>query len=741
MAKNGKSKAPSTTSAAPELTADELRHAYRVAVRNRSMDERIVRLLSQGRVKFAIYGPGQEMHATATALAWHKATNGGQNFGFAGHYRSGTLVSMWSELTGRTDFVKDVIRQQLSKATDPFSGGRQMVNHLIDIPRGILPIQSPLGMNLGKAAGWAQAQKLMGITDGFVAATIGDGTTAEGDLHDAMNATSVWSLPMLTMVTDNRIAISTGPDQGRGIKDLESYAKSFGLAFFAADGRDFEACYQAAYAAARYCIENQKGAIWHVHDLPRLNGHSSAGNYRFDLEQDDPILTFGQLLVERGVLEAGDIVTRTEGSGADYFAHHDLGRIMGEEDAIVGGWMQEVEGEPDPDPNRNAEFTRPPFPDVADPADLLDRPRTNVTYAGALRAAHKHILASRPSAVWGQDVGELGGVMQATAGLKALFPDRVIDAPINEPLIVGTAVGAGLHPDFVALPEIQFGDYSLNAFHWLVHMGNLYWSSLGQAKPSVILRMPTDPFGGGAMYHSMSLDGFYSAIPGLVILMPSTSYDAYGLMLSAADYGGPVMIFEPKYCYRRTNGPAFPGEPTDKAEIKALKDTIRRGGIPEIDPDVRVPLGKGIVRRPGTELTLVGWGRGALYGEEVGASLAAEGIDIEVIDLRTIVPPDMDLVFESVQKTGRLLVCADDRTFHGFHREIQAQVVEAFPGIRTRAVGMKNVPAISQNEMIEEHTVITPERIEAAARALLADSTRSSGTAGWNWMPSRYITG
>ena len=727
----------------PTLSPDALRHAYRVAVRNRSMDERIVRLLSQGRVKFAIYGPGQEIHATATALGWHKAT-GGEHFAFAGHYRSGTLISMWSELTGRQDFVKDVLRQQLSRATDPFSGGRQMVNHLIDMERGILPIQSPLGMNLGKAAGWAKAMHLQGIRDGFVAATIGDGSTAEIDLHDAMNAVSVWSLPMLVMVTDNSIAISTRPHEGRGIKDLEAYAKAFGLRFFSCDGRDFDACYATAFAAARHCRESQSGAVWHVHSLPRLNGHSSAGNYRFDLEQSDPIQTFGERLVADGVLEQGDIVTRVDGTGADYFAHHDLGGVMGEEDARVGAWMREVEAEPDPDPNTLMEWTRPPFPAVDEPADLATRATTNVTYAGALRAAHKAILESRPSGVWGQDVGHLGGVMQATAGLKQLFPDRVIDAPINEPLIVGTAVGAGLYPGFVAMPEIQFGDYSLNAYHWLVHMGNLYWSSVGQACPSVILRMPSDPFGGGAIYHSMSLDGFFSAIPGLVICMPSTSYDAYGLMLSAADYGGPVVMLEPKYCYRRAHGPAFPDEPDpgDKAAVKTIKDQIRRGAIPEIGEGVRVPLGKGIVRRAGTDLTLVGWGRGAIWGEAVSDTLRAEGISVEVIDLRTIVPPDMEMVFASVQKTGRLLVTADDRPFAGFMREIQAQVAEAFPGTPMKAVGMKNVPGVAQSELLEEHTVLTTERIEEGARAVLAAAVGTGSTrGGWNWMPARYITG
>ena len=732
------------TPKAPELTPEELRFAWRVAVRNRSMDERIVRLLSQGRVKFAIYGPGQEAHATATALGWHKAT-GGENFGFCGHYRSGTLYAMWAELTGRADLAHDVIRQQFSKATDPFSGGRNMVNHIEDLSRGLLPIQSPLGMNLGKAAGYAQAMRLSGVAEGFTAAAIGDGSTAEIDTHDGMNAISVWSLPMCVMITDNSIAISTTPDEGRGIKDFEAYARAFGLTFFQSDGRDFFDCYETAWQVAMHCKTEQRGVLWHVHDMPRLNGHSSAGNYHFDYDAHDPLLTWGPQLVERGALEEADLVRRTGDGQAttDFFANHDLGRLMAEEDARVAGWMKDVEAEPDPEPSAIFDHIRPPIPTWTEPTDLTTRPKTNVTYAGALRAAQKHILGSRPSAIWGQDVGKLGGVMQATAGLKALWPERVIDAPINEPLIVGTAVGAGMYPGFHCLPEIQFGDYSLNAFHWLVHMGNLYWSSQGRVSPRVTLRMPTDPFGGGAIYHSMSVDGFFASIPGLVMVMPSTSYDAYGLLTAAAEYGGPVVFLEPKYCYRRMNGPAFPDEPasTDKAAVKALKDLVRRGGIPDIGDGVRVPLGKGIVRREGSDLTLVGWGRGALFGQEVSARLADEGIGVEVIDLRTIVPPDMDLVLSSVQKTGRLVVAADDRTFAGFHREIQAQVSEALPGTPSRAVGMENVPAIGQSEVLEEAAALNPERIEATVRAVLGQGQDPTGPGGWNWVPSRYSVG
>ena len=125
---------------------------------------------------------------------------------------------------------------------------------------------------------------------------------------------------------------------------------------------------------------------------------------------------------------------------------------------------------------------------------------TNISYAGAIRSALDKLIERQNGVVVGQDVGKLGGVMQASAGLKLKHPEKVTDAPLNEPLIVGTSTGLALHQGMMALPEIQFGDYSLNTLHWLVYLGNLYWSTVGQISTKLMLRMPTDPFGGGAMY-------------------------------------------------------------------------------------------------------------------------------------------------------------------------------------------------------------------------------------------------
>lgn len=717
-------------------TADELRHAYRVAVRSRALEEHIVRLVSRGEVKFAIWGPGEEIHGTATALALSRVVDR-KRFAFVGHYRSGALCSSWCEHNGVDDFSLRVLRQQFSKGTDAMSGGRQMVYHLNIPEAGILPVQSPVGMQLGKAAGYALGWKLDGVTDGVTMGIVGDGTTAEGDMHDAMNAISVWKLPTIVMVTDNGVAISTRPDEGRGIVDFEAYARGFGLEHFTCDGRDFLDCFETMARCASWVRTHQRGALLHVRNLPRFNGHSSAADVTFDLGQQDPILTFGQQLVERGILAESDVMRRIQGTGRDFFAHHELGRIMAEEDARLRAMLEQVRAEPNPDPTTVFEHVYAPFP--ADAETTAGPGTTNVTYAGAIRSALSKLISRRNGFILGQDVGRLGGVMTATAGLQARHPGSVVDAPLNEPLIVGAATGMALHTSRMALPEIQFGDYVLNAFHWLVYLGNVRWTNLGNARCKLLLRMPTDPFGGGAVYHSMSVDGYFAPIPGLVVIMPSTSFDVHGLLLTAGDYDGPVICLEPKWMYRQTLGPAFPGEPTDAEEIAAMKKAIMRADVPEL-ADVRVPFSKAAIRRAGSDVTLVAWGRAVWTCVAAAEALEKQGVSAEVIDLRTLVPPDLDTVCDSVRRTGRLVVAAEDRSFAGYVRAIQGNVVERMPGTPTRAVGQENVPGIAQSLVLEDAVILTAEKVVEAVHGVIETRT-GGGPAGFAFVPPRYFVG
>ena len=189
--------------------------------------------------------------------------------------------------------------------------------------------------------------------------------------------------------------------------------------------------------------------------------------------------------------------------------------------------------------------------------------------------------------------------------------------------------------------------------------------------------------------------------------------------------------------YRQTLGPAFPGEPTDPAKVKALKKDIMRGGIPEID-QLRVPIGKAANRVRGRTSPL--WRGPAVWtAMNAAATLAESGIDAEVIDLRTLVPPDLDTVYESVQRTGHLVVAAEDRSFAGFVRTIQGHVVDRFPGIPTRALGQKNVPGIAQCLKLEEATILTADDIVRAAGEVRAAESTATGAGGWRWVPPRYF--
>jgi 2-oxoisovalerate dehydrogenase E1 component len=741
----------------PALTPELLRLAYREMCLARCHVERVVQECSKGNIKFAIWGPGEELHGAAQALAYSEIVNP-EAFTICGHYRSAGLLSTWARLRGYQDFHLDHMRQQLSRVTDPWSGGRQMTAHFNSMGLNMLPVQSALGMQLGKSVGYAVGLRRKGHNDGVVVTIIGDGTMAESDFHEGVTGAAILDVPMLICVTDNNIAISVKPEDGRGLRDLEAYAKAFGFAFFTADGNDFLDVYETSKRAASFCRDNQSPALMWLRNLSRLNGHSNAGDYNFVFEAHDCVLDFGEALLERGILAPDDIVRRNEETRGDYYKRHDLGRIGQQADDYIVETMRISEAEPEPTSDSVWQHIYDPYPESVEPPTVGRE--TVISLNGAIRAAMRDILEENPMTwIYGQDVAERGGVMQATKGLWERFPEQVRDSPINEPLILAAAVGFAMHQGATALPEIQFSDYSLNTLHWLVYMGNLLWQTNGTVRANVICRLPVEPLHGGSIYHSMCMEGFYGSIPGLTIIAPTTSRDFYGLLRSAAEYNGPVLVFESKGLYRMTLGDAFPDEPSDAEEIKRLKRAIgMQGLIPDLPKDFRVPLGKAAIRREGRDLTIVTWGRCTLFVQEAIATLTERGISVEMIDLRTIVPPDMQTVLASVRKTGRLLVVHEDRVFASIGREIQGQTIEAMAGtpVVTRVLGQEAVPGIPQNINLEHYIVVSPEKVVAAAEQVMAVELRKAvaPTAGRRtpvasepvrtrvlWTPSRAFVG
>ncbi|MCB9735677.1 MAG: hypothetical protein H6745_24065 [Deltaproteobacteria bacterium] len=708
------------------LTVSDLRHAYEIALATRAQIVTCMAMKTRGEgVEFWIGGPGEEVHGTATALALHHAVRLGSPPGEVAlfcHYRSDALAAMTTSLVGDDEFVLDYFRQALSRTTDPHSGGRQMVMHMCRPEHGIWPMQSPVGMQLGKAAGYARGLQLLDKR-GIAVAVVGDGTTGESDFHEAMMAASLWQLPMLVIVTDNRVAISVQPEDGRGIRDYAKYAEAFGAAAFTCDGHDFEDTYEVTRRAVETVLNEGRSALL-VASVPRLMGHSSSSGGQFDYDERDPLLEFGQLLVERGVLPASAIFRRGEvDRRKSYFDVHQLGAIMEQTlDKVRAAWTQ-ARSEPIPTASTDDlwRHAHPPFPDVDEPAvDPMSTTRVQINEA--LNLALDRTLAAGNAVIWGQDVGHRGGVFKVTNRLIEKYPRLVRDAPINEPMIVGTAVGAALHRELKLIPEIQFGDYTLNCLHWFVHLGNLYWTTNGQTPVNVTIRTPVDPVLGGAVYHSMSVDGFYGNIPGLVITAPSCAYDAYGLLRTSTDYAGPVLQLEPKRLYRMKLGPALPGEIRDAAKLQSYR---REGDVPPFD-DYRIPLGKAFRRRPGGDITVVAWGWAAWQAVSAANTLAkTRGIECEVFDLRTVKPYDRETILASAQRTGKVLIAQNDRVYAGFGRQIQGDLVESLPGVTVRVVGQLDTPAVGQARSLEDAITLQVERVVDALQEL-ADARASA---------------
>ncbi len=301
--------------------------------------------------------------------------------------------------------------------------------------------------------------------------------------------------------------------------------------------------------------------------------------------------------------------------------------------------------------------------------------------------------------IMGEDIGKRGGVFRVTEGLIEKYgQERVIDTPLAELGIVGVAIGAalnGLHP----VAEIQFADFIHPAFDQIVsEASRLRYRSKGTWTCPVVIRSPYGGGIGGGLYHSQSVEAFYAHVPGLKVVIPSTPYDAKGLLKSAIRDPDPVMYFEPKKGYR-----------------------LIKGEVP--DEDYVVPLGQALVRREGSDVTVVAYGLMAFYAEQAAESLANEKISAEVIDLRTLVPIDRQTLLASVQKTGKVLIVHEDNKTGGFGGEVAAIIAEeAFEhldGPISRLAG-PDVPAVPFSPPLQDSFMPDSEKIAEAIRELAA---------------------
>jgi 2-oxoisovalerate dehydrogenase E1 component beta subunit len=299
--------------------------------------------------------------------------------------------------------------------------------------------------------------------------------------------------------------------------------------------------------------------------------------------------------------------------------------------------------------------------------------------------------------VLGEDVGARGGVFRVTMGFLAEFgEERVIDTPLDECLIAGVSIGMAMD-GLIPVAEMQFADFSFPGFNQIVQeAARIRYRSNGDFSAPLVFRAPWGGGVHGALYHSQSVEAFYAHVPGLKVVVPSTPYDAKGMLIEAMEDPDPVIYLEHKKTYR-----------------------LIKGEVP--DERYNVPLGKAIVRREGTDLTVVSYGLMHHLALEAAERLAADGIQAEVIDLRSIYPLDMETVLESVGKTNKVMVVYEDNKFLGVGAEVSAQIAEKAlfeldgPVVR---IGGPHVPAMPYAPTLEHWFLPDADRLEQEMRKL-----------------------
>ncbi len=323
-----------------------------------------------------------------------------------------------------------------------------------------------------------------------------------------------------------------------------------------------------------------------------------------------------------------------------------------------------------------------------------------LTLIEAIRQGMDEELARDPDTfIIGEDVGQRGGVFRATLGLFDKYgPNRVIDSPLAELTIVGVGIGAALY-GMRPICEIQFADFILPAVNQIVNeAAKMCYRSNGEWTVPMVIRAPYGGGIGGGLYHSQSLEAMFTHVPGLKVVIPSNPHDAKGLLKSAVRDPNPVLYFEPKKGYR-----------------------LIRGEVPE--DDYTVPIGPAQVTREGRDLTVFAYGMMHYYALKAAEMAAEEGIQTEVVDLRTLYPVDRETILGSVRKTGKALIVHEDNLTGGYGAEVAATIAEhAFTDLDgpVRRLAGPDVPAVPFSHPLQDWYMVNPEKIAAAIRELAA---------------------
>jgi 2-oxoisovalerate dehydrogenase E1 component len=621
-----------------EFTKDKLLQVLKTMLRARTVDNKAMNLLRQGKTFFHIAGAGHE----AVQLAIGLSLDPKKDWLFP-YYRDLATV-LTAGLT-----PEEVFLGTFGKADDPASGGRQLPVHWGSKNFNLPSQSSPTGTQFLQAVGTAMASVKRGERNiSYVSS--GEGTTSQGEFHEAVNWASREKLPVLFVIQNNKYAISVHVSNQTGGKDnsiAEMMEGFHNLHRARIDGTDFFQSYEKVQEAIEY-IKSGKGPALIEADVVRLESHSSSDDqkkYRDkrELEEDlkkCPIEKFALVLMSKGYINQKE--------------YDDLKININEEISQAADKALQA-ADPKTEDAIKYVFDESGFKESLNYESTTPSGNKIVMVDAINHALHEEMEKNPEMFIFGEDIEDgKGGVFTATKGLSTRFTKkRVFNSPLAEASIMGVAVGMSL-TGMKPVVEIQFGDYIFPGFMQMKNeMAPMRYRSNNSWSAPVVTRVAVGGYIHGGLCHSQNIEAFFSHIPGIFIAYPSNAADAKGLLKTACRIKDPVLFCEHKGLYRQSFAIT-----------------------PEPDENYLLPFGKAKVVKEGTDVTVVSWGISLSDSMIAAKKLEDEDFSVEVIDIRTIVPLDEETIYNSVRKTNKVIVIHEDTMFGGFGAEIVARIAD-----------------------------------------------------------------
>ncbi len=600
---------------------ETLLHLYEHLVRPRLIEEKMLNLLRQGRISKWFSGIGQEAIAVGAACALLP-----DEIIFTMHRNLGVFTAREMPL--------DRLFCQWQGKRLGYTKARDRSFHFGAMEHHIVGMISHLGPQLSLAAGVALAHKIR--KEGRVSlAFTGEGATSEGEFHEALNVAAVWKLPVIFLIENNGYGLSTTTNEQYACKNLVDRAVGYGMRGVQIDGNNILEVYSTIRKLAEELRENPEPVLLECMTF-RMRGHEEASGTKYVPQElmdawakKDPLENYEKWLLKEGILTEERRKSIREGYKKDILRAVE---VMFNEPEPVADTAEEL-----------ADVYAP-----APPATAPSAPARELRFIDALTDGLRTAMQRHPELVlMGQDIAGYGGVFKITQGFLDEFGgDRVRNTPICESAIVGIGLGMSLK-GMKSMVEMQFADFATCGFNQIVNnLAKLHWR-WGQ-NADVVVRMPTGAGTGAGPFHSQSNEAWFTHVPGLKVVYPSTPEDAKGLLLAAFEDPNPVMFFEHKALYRSESGPVPEGFYTTE-------------------------IGKARQVRTGHDVSILTYGLGVRWAEKVADDM---GLDADIVDLRSLVPLDYEAIAASVRRTNRVLILHEDTMFGGIGGEISAWITE-----------------------------------------------------------------